>query len=665
MFWSEGSLDALLQRSPPAARFLFASHSGNATSNALWMERQLRTAAARLRMPSVAAGGIFSRLHFAVDPVDELGGWLAAVLDEWTVPRGRLLANITDHPPNIAANSTLDSTRLDAFYSWIPWPATGVEGRLVWAGDGCGVSVRGLSALNGSVALVTQGTRSYDLDYEGCMGNGELLGLLQRAGAAAAVFAPPSGRRVFELNCSSPADCALEVGIPATMVPHDVGESLRRALQAGSRVDVALAARPGAALHAGVDAGGRLVEVGWLKFPSLLHVVWAAQWQDYLEALQRRLDAQPALVVPVFDRATMSGGRGVRARVTLPASQRAQQGYDRLELDLELGCPGVKDESCPAWDHAAQLFACCDDPRGQRPPCPACPTTLWAPPGLLVGSAAESGNENGTLDGPNAPPVCGWELGRWMTPFRRRVGRWAADASHLIPLLGPWEQGEEQRCTFTIQSTPWAGTWQPTLRLRLSSSGASFNHQQGPQLTSAAAATLLPLPFNGGAFDAAYNSRFPPFSFPTPARLRRAVVVALVTGHGSDEHGCAEFCPTSHHLALNGRALPALTFANASALWGCADRVAEGVVPNEHGTWQYGRGGWCNGKDVAPWVVDVTDALAPAGSGRNNTLRYWGHYLGKDPAPAQQAGYIMMSASLVMYADAAAAGGGGLAEQRR
>lgn len=27
-------------------------------------------------------------------------------------------------------------------------------------------------------------------------------------------------------------------------------------------------------------------------------------------------------------------------------------------------------------------------------------------------------------------------------------------------------------------------------------------------------------------------------------------------------------------------------------------QVLEGSEPNEHGTWQYGRGGWCDGQEV-------------------------------------------------------------------
>lgn len=38
------------------------------------------------------------------------------------------------------------------------------------------------------------------------------------------------------------------------------------------------------------------------------------------------------------------------------------------------------------------------------------------------------------------------------------------------------------------------------------------------------------------------------------------------------------------------------------ALTGCADAVLEGGMPNDKGAWMLGRAGWCNGRDVKPWV---------------------------------------------------------------
>lgn len=76
--------------------------------------------------------------------------------------------------------------------------------------------------------------------------------------------------------------------------------------------------------------------------------------------------------------------------------------------------------------------------------------------------------------------------------------------------------------------------------------------------------------------------------------------------------------------------------------------MLDGVEPNEHGTWTYGRNGWCDGQDVKPWVADVTAALAPTGA--QNTVVYRGLFRGADPQPQQQqAGYIMMQANLVLY----------------
>ena len=44
---------------------------------------------------------------------------------------------------------------------------------------------------------------------------------------------------------------------------------------------------------------------------------------------------------------------------------------------------------------------------------------------------------------------------------------------------------------------------------------------------------------------------------------------------------------------------------------GCAAQVQDGVTPNQYGTWNYGRAGWCPGGAVAPWIVDVTAGLRP------------------------------------------------------
>lgn len=80
---------------------------------------------------------------------------------------------------------------------------------------------------------------------------------------------------------------------------------------------------------------------------------------------------------------------------------------------------------------------------------------------------------------------------------------------------------------------------------------------------------------------------------------------------------------------------------------GCADRVSDGVVPNEFGSWMYGRGGWCDGQEVTPWMVDVTEQVMF--SGVTNSIRYFGLYNGNDPHPTKDPGNIVMYSYLVFY----------------
>ena len=44
-----------------------------------------------------------------------------------------------------------------------------------------------------------------------------------------------------------------------------------------------------------------VIQVGWQREPSLLHMAWAAQWLQYSQKLSQRL-AEPALVVPIFEK---------------------------------------------------------------------------------------------------------------------------------------------------------------------------------------------------------------------------------------------------------------------------------------------------------------------------------------------------------------------------
>ncbi|XP_061172505.1 uncharacterized protein LOC133181876 [Saccostrea echinata] len=123
------------------------------------------------------------------------------------------------------------------------------------------------------------------------------------------------------------------------------------------------------------------------------------------------------------------------------------------------------------------------------------------------------------------------------------------------------------------------------------------------------------------------------------------VIFALITGHRSDENGVGEFCVTSHHFSVNGH-ISNKTFSEAGTPLGCAKQVLSGVEPNKHGTWLNGRNGWCDGRNVFPWVIDITQQVS---LGKNNQITYFGWFSGTNPNPKHYPGMIAIYSYLVYY----------------
>ena len=152
--------------------------------------------------------------------------------------------------------------------------------------------------------------------------------------------------------------------------------------------------------------------------------------------------------------------------------------------------------------------------------------------------------------------------------------------------------------------------------------------------------------YHGGKFDKNYNSKYKDVSFNPPTWAKKVELVAIITGHGKDNNGCAEFCVTSHHFTVNDISPNVIVFKNAATAMGCAERVDRGVEPNEHGTWLYGRDGWCPGQEIVPWVKDITNQVDLKSE---NTIKYFGYFNGTDPNPRHSPGNIDMSSYLVFY----------------
>ncbi len=128
-----------------------------------------------------------------------------------------------------------------------------------------------------------------------------------------------------------------------------------------------------------------------------------------------------------------------------------------------------------------------------------------------------------------------------------------------------------------------------------------------------------------------------------PADAKHVELVAVVTGHGAGTGQCAEFCNHQHAFKVNGTEFRK-EHKEAGTSNKCVDHVDDGMVPNQGGTWWFGRGGWCPGQQVAPWIADVTPNVTP---GMPATIEYQGLYQNKQPPDG--AGNIVLQSYLVFY----------------
>ena len=283
---------------------------------------------------------------------------------------------------------------------------------------------------------------------------------LQKLGAIGVlVYASAPGAPVRDLNCKG-RECDIQLNIPVASVPFD-GELLASARRGGVTARLQTSARPN--YFFSVSAAGRLVEIGWALYPSLEFLAWQTQWLAYERDLQRRIGELDEYAVPVFDgAAAMRGKNGTGA---VQVQLRDVTAYNQLYLDAALGCEGDRDEQCPPWDHVTSLYVCCN-------------------------------NNN----------LCGTEVGRWITPFRRSEGRWLTDVSALLPVFAGGRRSGVSTCILEMRSDAWwAKAWLPRLTLRF-----------GSKATRRRPFRLEPL-FRGGTFDRGYNAKYAAHRFTPPA----------------------------------------------------------------------------------------------------------------------------------------------------
>lgn len=227
--------------------------------------------------------------------------------------------------------------------------------------------------------------------------------------------------------------------------------------------------------------------------------------------------------------------------------------------------------------------------------------------------------------------TCETEIGRWITTYGRS-GEWLTDITPLKPLF---EKDGKYKFRFTVDGDYYANT-------------VDF-YFTGKENSSPKA--IVPLFNQREQFDENYNSHFEPATFENSGDIKKAVIAAYITGHGngSEEANCAEFCQFESVFTVNGKDFE-IDFNKAGTSDGCFEKVKNGVVPNQYGSWPYGRAGWCPGQDVKLIEIDITEALVSG----ENTFSYAAYLDGKvyEPVVTDENGYraeIYLSSFLALY----------------
>ncbi len=392
----------------------------------------------------------------------------------------------------------------------------------------------------------------------------------------------------------------------------------------------------GGQLAMGVDRFQQWRQMGLLQTvggqPDLKLTTYEPRYWNWEVQRELELAQAPELVVPLH---AAKDGAGFDLEVQLPDASKLAE-YDTLLIDLGAWCKDHKDENCAEWDYIASASLC------ERPlvpvvdqPCAATETQACQCTGL--DGAAQDKQASCKADGSGfeaCPCGCTLEIARWITPYHRE-GRWVSD---ITPALTYLQKGGKQRIRFDAANLPMAD-----LSLRFQKRGSPLRPVQ-----------IIDV-FGGGPFHQDYNKKYVPQTVTIPKATKKVELYAFITGHGygTELDNCAEFCNHTHHYTVNGKAY---VHENpvAGAFMGCAEAVdKDGAVPNQFGTWNLGRGGWCPGQDVKPYRVDVTkDAII----GGENTLTYKGLFKGADYVPKAnpnpQGGFgasINMRTWLVLY----------------
>lgn len=235
-------------------------------------------------------------------------------------------------------------------------------------------------------------------------------------------------------------------------------------------------------------------------------------------------------------------GQSAAATVPMPGPA-IMAAFDTVHLEARMSCQGSFDSDCDMWDHVHTVAADC-----------------WDASGASLGLQASAATRVEEQDvAPN-------EIGRWITPYRRRVGHWLTPVTPWLAVLG-----SAQACNFTLAASDNGHPWVFDLLLRFTASGASAGAPRPHKLVQLFNTSEL------STFDSTYNQR-PTLHVQAPAGgARSARLSAIITGHGT-----MEFAPSRHVFVVNGQEYN-VTYLEPLNQWGCSDKVSVRLGEREAG----------------------------------------------------------------------------------
>lgn len=212
----------------------------------------------------------------------------------------------------------------------------------------------------------------------------------------------------------------------------------------------------------------------------------------------------------------------------------------------------------------------------------ACPGYNPSNPGEGPGQTGWCGDWDYDVHNIVMTPTDTFELGRLITPYANSnwprtplsfTHRYIYDVTDYYPVL---RNAAHMRVFYSGYSTGFTGN-------------IRFAFIEGTPERNVLGVSRI---WNGG-FDygrsTSINARLDTLTRTAPAGTTSAELKVLITGHGgnNEPNNCAEFCPNTYNLTLNGAPLATQNFWRA-------DCGSNNLYP-QSGTWTYNRANWCPG----------------------------------------------------------------------